>query len=425
MFFKSGHLPAVITTCVLASGFASTIAHADELPLTLAEAERLALQGEPGYQELLSYAVALNNEADAARSLPDPTLRVGLANVPVDGGGFSADPMTQAQLGFRQAFPRRSIREASSNRFRSLSAARRSDAESRRRMVLESARAAWLDVNYWQQAERHVSESRSVFADLVEVTRSLYSEGRRTQHDVLRAQLELSRIDDRLITVAESEAAARARLSEWLGAEAYREVSSQLPNWNVVPSLRELQDSLQEHPQVHAANSAIEAGNAGVSSAREQRKAGWALDVGYGYRDSLAPDGMRRSDMVSVNVVVDLPFFGRDRLDHKLAAALGDRSATEAARRRLLASLESRLRGEYSRWRELTRRMELFESSILSLSADQSSIALTAYRNDAGDFADVTRSYIDALNTQIEYTRIKVERAKTYAALASLGGVSQ
>ena len=36
---------------------------------------------------------------------------------------------------------------------------------------------------------------------LVTITRSLYAVGRRNQQDVLRAELELTRIDDRLIEI--------------------------------------------------------------------------------------------------------------------------------------------------------------------------------------------------------------------------------
>ena len=53
---------------------------------------------------------------------------------------------------------------------------------------------------------------------------------------------------------------------------------------------------------------------------------------------------------------------------------------------------------------------------------DQAQAALLAYQSDAGDFADVMRAYIDDLNTRLEHTRLQVERAQSFAVLASLGG---
>ena len=35
------------------------------------------------------------------------------------------------------------------------------------------------------------------------------------------------------------------------------------------------------------------------------------------------------------------------------------------------------------------------------------------------------RSYIDELNTRLDHIRLKVDRAQSYAVLASLGGFSQ
>ncbi|MEL7186274.1 MAG: TolC family protein [Pseudomonadota bacterium] len=425
MKFHFGRLPVYLITCVVASTLVPITGFAADYPLTLSEAERLALGVEPGQQELLAYADAFEREADAADRLPDPTMRVGLSNFPVGGGGFSAEAMTQAQVGFRQAFPRRAIRAASANRFRALALARRADADARGLAVLESARRAWLDIYFWQRTTSLLHESKLLFGDLVRVTESLYAEGRRTQHDVLRAQLELSRIDDRLLRAAEAKAAAQARLSEWLGQDAYRPVAKKLPDWTSIPPLQALQQALRQHPAVQAADENIAAGDAGVTSAREQRKPGWALDVGYGFRDGFMPDGMQRSDMVSVNVVVDLPFFGRARQDSKLAAALGNRSAAVSAKNRLIASLESQLRAEHARWNELSQRLELFQSSILLLSDEQAGAALSAYRSDAGDFADVTRSYVDALDARIEYTKIQVEHAQSFASLAALGGLSR
>ena len=115
--------------------------------------------------------------------------------------------------------------------------------------------------------------------------------------------------------------------------------------------------------------------------------------------------------------------FGKNRQDRKLAAALGERRAAINAQAELQARLSSELDAEYARWTDLTRRLALYETRILEQSRGQAQAALLAYQSDAGDFADVMRGYIDDLNTRIEYVRLKVERAKSYAALANLGGI--
>ena len=94
-----------VVACFIALLFAQQATAQLAAPLTLAEAEDLALRQEPGLSEFQAKADALDEQAVAAGQLPDPVLRVGLANFPIESGGFTTEGMTQGQLGIRQAFP--------------------------------------------------------------------------------------------------------------------------------------------------------------------------------------------------------------------------------------------------------------------------------------------------------------------------------
>jgi outer membrane protein TolC len=405
--------------------FSFAVQAQQRVPLTLAEAEDKALDSEPGHAALIARAAALEETAIAAGQLPDPTMRVGLANYPISSGGFTTEGMTQAQLGFRQRFPSGKSRAFMTDQYESLAREMKEDASARSRDALHSVRNAWLETYYWQQARDIVTESRPFFIDLAEVSRSLYSVGRKTQQDVLRAELELGRLDDRLIEIDRQHALAVAALSEWLGADARRPVAVKLPGWNQVPPLEALRSELPAHPAVLAADAQIAARQAGVSVAEEGKKPGWALDLGYGYREGELSTGEPRSDLVSLSVTMDMPFFRKNRQDRSLSAALRERSAAEYDKGALLRRLSSRLDAEYAQWHDYTRRLALYETSILELSGSQANAALLAYQSEAGDFADVMRAYIDDLNTRLDHVRLQVERAQRYAALANLGGLPQ
>ncbi len=422
MFFVPGRLPTigVLASIVFLASAASAQQHA---PLTLAEAEDLALDNEPGQKSLVARAAALDEESVAAGQLPDPMLRTAVLNYPLESGGFSTEGMTQAQLGIRQAFPPGETREISTRRFQSLAFEMRANAEARERDVLTAVRQAWLEAYYWQRADAIVKESRPFFEDLARITRSLYSVGRKDQQDLLLAELELSRIDDRLIEIDRRRAEAVAALSEWVGSNAERRLAEKLPGWSRLPGLDEIQLSLTSHPVLRAADARIDARQAGVDLAEEKFKPGWAIDFGYGYREGLLSNGDPRSDMVSLTVTMDLPIFRKNRQDRKLAAALSERSAENDAKEQLLRRLRSRLGAEYTRWADLNRRVELYEQQILSLANDHAEAALLAYQSDAADFADVMRGYISDLNTKIDHIRLQVERAQSYATLANLGGL--
>jgi len=421
MTFFRGRMPSLFIAVLLSVSFVTQAQH--NIPLTLAEAEDLALNSEPGQAALLARAEALGEQAVVAGQLPDPMMRVGLENYPISSGSFSTEGMTQGQLRFRQSFPSGKSREFGTQKFEALSLSMSTSAAARERDVLTNVRNAWLETYYWQHARDIVTESRPFFADLVTVTLSLYAVGRKTQQDVLRAELELGRLDDRLIDINRRHQQALAALSEWAGPDASRPVTSKLPQWSGLPAIEALQENLMSHPAILSADAKVDADDAGVRLAEENKKPDWSLDLGYGYRDGNLPSGEPRSDFISLSVTTQLPFFQKNRQDRSLAAALRERSASEFDMDKQLRSLSSLLDAAYARWQDLSRRVTLYESQILALSADHARAALLAYQSDSGDFADVMRGYIDDLNTRLDHVRLQVERAQSYAVLANLGGL--
>ena len=119
-----------------------------------------------------------------------------------------------------------------------------------------------------------------------------------------------------------------------------------------------------------------------------------------------------------------LPFFNKKSVDSTLTAALHVRSAARSSKLRLERELRRQLDAVYAEWQELSRRLALYDSEILTQSKNQVEAALLAYQSDAGDFADVMRASIDDLNTRIEHLRLSVDRAQSYALLANLGGLT-
>jgi outer membrane protein TolC len=409
---------AVLLPAVLSSALADA-----RVPLTLAQAEDLALQNEPGQLEFVARAASLKEQSVAAGQRADPQLRFGLANFPINRGGFTTEGMTQVQLGVRQALGRRKTRIWATRHFLALADAQSYRATTRERDVLVATRVTWLEAYYWQSARDVLMLSRPFFADLVEITQSMYAVGRKTQYDVLRAELELTRLDERLIEADQLAAGAQAMLSQWLGHDAYRPIALKLPRWAPPPDLPELLQALDTHPRMRAAEAEIDARKANVTVAEENKKVAWTVDLGYGFRDGHLPSGSPRSDFVSVSVMVDLPLFRKNRQDRKLGAALSERQAAVAGKRKLQAQLQTELNGEYVRWTNLTRQLALYEQKIVALSASQAEAALLAYQSDSGDFSDVLMSYIDELDIRLQSIRLRVERAQSYARLANLGGI--
>lgn len=392
-------------------------------PLYLAEAERLALADEAGARALEARSSALAAEAKAAEALPVPTLRVGLNNYPIERGDFSTEGMTSAGVTLRQAFPPAGARDLREKRLDWMAQALRWQGADRNRVVRLEVRRAWLDLYLGQRSQALLREARPLFEDLLEVTRSLYAVGRKSQQDVLRAELELGRLADRQIEAERVAAEALATLIRWTGPLASPRLPETLPELPPVPDDATLADALEAHPRLRAAEAQLEADHRTVNLAETERKPGWALDLGYAYREGELPNGEPRSDFVTVGLSMELPFLRRQAVDDRLRSALQSRDASawerDNLRRELLAGIET----ETARWRDLGRRITLYDRTILPNAAATAAAAKQAYQSDAADFADVMRAAIDELDARLERLRLAVQRAQSQAALAYLGGL--
>ena len=388
---------------------------------SLADAERQALAREPGQASLTLQASSLAAEAEAAGSLPPPQVRVGLNNYPIERGDFSTEGMTSAGLTWRQAFPPGDARALRRSRLDWESSAVRHAAETRREETRLQVRQDWLTLYLGQRSEALLEETRPLFQDLLDVTRSLYAVGRKNQQDVLRAELELGRLEEKLIEARGQQQQARAALAQWIGDLAERPLPGTLPALPAVADLASLEAGLQAHPRLRASDARLAAQAADIDLATEERKPGWALDLGYAYRDGELPDGQPRSDFVTVGITVDLPFLRRSALDSRMTAALESRDAGEWQREALRRELEGLLRITHARWTELEQRLALYEREILAQASATAQAAKLAYQSDTADFADVMRAAIDELDARLEYLRLQVEQARSRAVLAYLG----
>jgi len=166
-------------------------------PLSLTEAEALAVANDPQVRRLQAEALALEERAVAAGALPDPRLKAGLLNLPWRQMALAQEPMTQTVFGVSQRIPARGVRAHRAQALRLQAQAARARAEDRALRVLRDLRWAWLELYYLVEAAKLIEESERVFDQWVKVTQYRYRAGRGTQHAVVRARLEQALLRDR------------------------------------------------------------------------------------------------------------------------------------------------------------------------------------------------------------------------------------
>ena len=415
----------LVLIAVLSSLSLSVMAGPND-PLSLGEAEQLALDTDPVTRGLNAGAEGFEDLAVAQGQLPDPKIKLGMMNVPVNSFAVDAEPMTQIQVGVQQMFPpgetlryRREYTEAMAD-------VEKAKILERKLKLLREVRQRYLDLYYRSNADRILQQNRTLFSDLVAITQRQYAAGRDNQHDVLRAQLELSLLDDRIMDMEQQEEVARAGLARYVVYEqASRPLPEAFPELKGIPPRDQVRQNLPDHPLVMIEDAAIDAGKKKVAEAEQQYKPGWSVDVTYGNRNGMNADGSGRPDMLSAMVMIDVPLFTNKRQDKKLSAARKQNLAQRFSRDDRLLELSSMLETEYSNWTRLRERLDLYRQRASLDARANAESTLNAYQSDTADFTTLMRAQLTELNTQLDMLRIHVELAKAQARLLYLTGETE
>ena len=404
--------------------------------LTLEQAVEIAINNDPWLVGSEYREKAIVSSSVAAASLPDPVVNIGLANLPTDGFAFDQEPMTQLKAGVSQMFPRGDSLDIRSRQLREQAAEHplmRADRIARTRVQVSDI---WLEIYRAQQSIKLIHQDRALFEQLSDIAKANYATalGRVRQQDIIRAKLELTRLEDRLTKLQALEERATGKLLEWilknqqsarqLGFDAFSAL--QLPN--TLPAIAKITDNtllmverknqqqlaelLADHPYILSINQRIRASQTGVELAKEKYKPQWGVNASYAFRDD-TPAGASRADFLSVSVSFDLPIFTENRQDKEVSAAVNQSEAIKTDKLLALREMMSAIQSLYAERERLTDRQSLYNDELLAQMQEQADASLNAYTNDDGDFAEVARARIADLNARIDALDIDVDLVRT------------
>ena len=408
---------------ILAASFLFSVAGnvvADSL--TIAEAGQLALLDDYTLKAINARSQSMAELAVAAEGLPDPQLKLGFANLPTDTFHLGQEPMTQSVIGVRQMFPRGQTRSLNSLRGNESVAGKNAEADDRKQQVLLAVREEYTRIYLHQERQTILQQSLLVFSDLAEITRDYYASGRAHQQDVVQAQLELARVEERLSGIKQQEEQARARLAEWIGDNAYRELDPRWPQVSQPQAAQAIIAELAEHPRMRAWQHEIAKHKTSEEIARQAYKPGFAVDLAYGGRGGQNPDGSSRTDFLSVFVTMDIPLFTKNRQDRVLASSIADTSATQFARDDIYRAMKARVEENSATLLYERERLGLYEELLLPQAAFNAESAFEAYQDAVDDLTTLMRARIGEYELRLSHAALRADEIITRARLLYLQG---
>ena len=279
-----------------------------------------------------------------------------------------------------------------------------------REELIYRVRTAYYELQYLERAVAVTEENVRLLEYLEEVARAQYRGGTAAQGAVLKTQVELGRLEERLLGRRDMERPLRARMNATLGRPATAEVAvnGELVDEVAMPDEGELSGHLsQMNPELKRLDAAIAKAELEIELAE---KMGFPdLTVGLDYvvtgraENRVADSG---KDPVMAAASINLPLWrdkfraGEREAKARQRAAVRQREERE---NQLLAGLELALFG----LREGGRKIELYRDSLIPKAEQALNVAQQAFAAGKGDFLGV----IDAQRTLLEF-QLARERAR-------------
>lgn len=363
--------------------------------LTFDQALAIAQQQYPALQAELSMAEAAQHAEGPADALPDPTLILGLDNVPVEGDtrySLSDEPMTMQRVGISQRFPNRGKRQALADSAHARTAVAQARADSTRLLVMRETAAAWI-TRYSLVRQRQIIntliEENRLFDDAV---RARIASGQGRAADSVEPRREAARLAERRDNVDARLQQAEAELVRWLGEAGHRPLAGDPPTPRI--DTLHIHESLSRHPELEEARYRTQLAEATLAGARAGKKPDWSLTLAYMNREEF-------SDMTMLQVSVDLPLFNGTRQGPRIAAAKAEQQAWQASAEALRREHEAMLRADVAEYQRLARALARQRDTLLPLADEKVALVTAAWESGDAGLGDVVKARSERLDAQL------------------------
>ncbi|MCK9987301.1 MAG: hypothetical protein AzoDbin1_03773 [Azoarcus sp.] len=411
--FRFTRRRVVAHALALALGVTTLAAHADNV-LTFDQALRLAQDRSRQLAAQGAAATSAREMAVAAAQLPDPVLKAGINNLPIDGPdrfSLERDFMTMRSIGVAQEFTREDKRKAGAARFeREAEAAQAGGALVLSNLQRDTA-LAWMERHYLERTREILLGQRDEARLQIAAAEAAYRGGKGSQADVFAARAAVAQIEDRIAEAERQVATARIRLARWVGDDANLPLGAPPPTDAVRMSAADLDARLAHHPQILALSKQEEIAEAEAQLARANKQADWTAELMVNQR------GPAFSNMVSFNVSIPLQWDQKHRQDRELAARLAVAEQMRAQREEASREHLAEARAMLQEWQGNRERLTRYDGALIPLAAERTRAALAGYRGGTVTLAAVLDARRNEIDTRLDRLRLDLETARVWAQL--------
>jgi cobalt-zinc-cadmium efflux system outer membrane protein len=368
-----------------------------------------ALLNNPELKTLQEKIAMYEERPPQAESLDNPKLGFALANVPVDTFKFDQEPMTQKQISVMQRIPFPGKLGLKGDIARKELEVVREEYEEKKNSIVMQVETTYRNLLFTEKSLDITRENRDLLRDFVKITETKYAVGEGIQQDVLKAQVELSKMIDLLITLEQKRESIAARLNMLLDRpisapiRATGEIETPEQDYSDL-AFEELQrTAFDTRPSLIGLNRMVEQSRLALALAKKMYYPDFDIGVSYGQRDD-GPD-IERADFISGSVSITIPLWYKTKESRKVEEERANiRKATE-----LLSAMKNevsfRIRDIITDLIKYGQKIELFRTGLIPQSAASLESAIAGYQVNKVDFISLVNNQITLYNHKIEYFR--------------------
>jgi cobalt-zinc-cadmium efflux system outer membrane protein len=381
---------------------------------------REALERNPEVQAARRTVEAKRARIPQVRAWPDPTVSLSYGgNLLPPFTVMNGDPSSARQFMAEQEIP-----YPGKTRLRGEIATREADAEALtyeatwRRIAVE-VKQVYFDLYFADQSLSTLRQDRELLQRFAKVAEIRYSVGKAAQQDVLRAQVELSRLTERETVLEQTRQTLAAQLNSLrdlpvdapLGAPAGIRQS-------VLLSFDELMAAAQANfPVLKRQRALVEGTRLGLELARKETRPNFSLGYTYMQRAGLP-------DMYGITFSTSLPIFHRSKQDQAVAEAAANLESARRTEANELTLLRYRVKQEYLQAQAADQLLKLYSQGIVPQSTLTLESSLSSYETGATDFLTVLSNFTTVLDYELGYQQQLATHEKTLARLEELTGLN-
>src|ERR1700733_14363531 len=292
------------------------------------------------------------------------------------------------------------------------------ETDSTRRTVVANLEVVYFRLAYIQQTFAVLERSDELLNQVQEAAEGRYRVGQGNQRDVLKAQLQHTKILQEIAHHHQEEGLLEAQIKQLLGRpqESPDIVAATLTERSLSYSAAELlQKAREQNSEVHAKQASLREQESQVELAHKNLRPDF--NVQYSYEHT----GSQARDYYMATFGIRLPNRGRQKAE--LAEAQENQ---ERARQDLNAESQrvfSEVQQQYVRAKTAEEQLKIYRDGLVPQSEATFQSALSAYQSNRQDFESLLSGFLDVLSLDLEYRSELVEHESALAELERLTGV--